>query len=381
MESLHPRDREEDNIATLWTRRPYPRVLHIIASLAVGGTERQLIQFIRRSTEPSNHFVALFDEPGVLAEQVPNPPILIGSVRRSVNRLPSNLRTALRLRRVVRQYDIDLVHAHLGISEVLATVVPWRVPVVASRRGRNIGFEERRLLKLVEGIGHRRTRLLLCNSRYLAEYTRENDLWPPPMKVIYNAVDLDQFAVALAPPPDPPTVAVVANLKEYKGQERFIRAFRLVIREMPRAQALLVGDGPDRTRLERLATELKLDGSVTFVGQVADPRPYVAGSHLVCLTSSHEGFPNALLEAMAMGRPIVATRVGGVPELVRDGADGLLTSLDPKDIAAAIVMMLSDERLRNRMGREARRRAEAFDWEHVVRETEAVYRQVLHPTL
>jgi glycosyltransferase involved in cell wall biosynthesis len=176
---------------------------------------------------------------------------------------------------------------------------------------------------------------------------------------------------------DPPTVTVVANLKPYKGQVRFLHAFRLVARELPGASALLVGGGPDQARLTSLASQLGLDENVTFVGQVEDARPYVARSHLVALTSSHEGFPNAILEAMAMGRPVVATRVGGIPELVRDGVDGLLTSLDPDDIARAIVSLLRDEPRRSEMGAAARGRAEGFDWGRVVKETEEAYRKLL----
>jgi glycosyltransferase involved in cell wall biosynthesis len=351
----------------------------VIGSLAIGGTERQLVEFIRRCTCPDQHLVAVFDSArhGDLADQLPRPPISLGRLGREVRSMPSNLKTMLALRRVVRKHRIDLVHAHLGASEVLAMVVPRNVPVVASRRGRNVGFEDHAFLKLVEGLGHRRTDLLLCNSRYLANYTRGEDLWPPPIEVIYNAVDLQRFRSTAMPPTDTPTVAMVANLKPYKGQKRFLQAFHLVAREIPGATALLVGGGPDRGRLTALASQLGINKVVTFVGQVEDPRPYVARSHIAALTSSHEGFPNAILEAMAMGRPVVATRVGGIPEMVRDGVDGLLTSLDPVDIATAIVKLLRDEALRTQMGAEARRRAEDFDWDRVVIKTEAAYQGVL----
>jgi glycosyltransferase involved in cell wall biosynthesis len=95
------------------------------------------------------------------------------------------------------------------------------------------------------------------------------------------------------------------------------------------------------------------------------------------MTSDHEGFPNALLEAMSQGRPVVATRVGGVPELVRDGEDGFLTSGDPVEIAARLRSLLTDRAMRERMARSARGRAGTFTWERAVRETEAVYREVL----
>lgn len=148
------------------------------------------------------------------------------------------------------------------------------------------------------------------------------------------------------PPATRPTVAVVANLKSYKRQELFLQAFKLVTRELPDAQALLIGEGPDRPKLTALVSRLAIERNVSFVGQVVDTRPYVAKSHVVCLTSRHEGFPNALLEGMAMGRPVVATRVGGIPELVREGVDGLLASADPDALAGAMFALLSDEQLR-----------------------------------
>jgi glycosyltransferase involved in cell wall biosynthesis len=103
----------------------------------------------------------------------------------------------------------------------------------------------------------------------------------------------------------------------------------------------------------------------------------VAAGHVVALTSDHEGFPNALLEAMAQGRPVVATRVGGIPELVRDGVDGHLASLDPADIAARLSTLLTNATRRKQMGRAARERAETFTWDRLVSETEDVYRVVL----
>jgi glycosyltransferase involved in cell wall biosynthesis len=354
----------------------YPLVLHLIGSLAIGGTERQLVEFIRRSSVPENHRVAVFDEPGALAGLVPHEPIVIGQIRRQLRKMPSNIQCAWTLRGVVRDLGVNLVHAHLGFSEVLATVAPRRVPLVASRRGRNIGFEGKGYLRLIEGFAHRRTSQMICNSEYLARYTRGSDLWPPPIKVIYNGIDLERFQPVPMPQAGPPTIAVVANLRAYKGHERFLRAFRGLRQMVPGAKALLVGDGPDRERLLALSSILGLEDDVTFVGQVGDPRPFIARSHILVLASSHEGFPNAILEAMAMGRPVVATRVGGVPELVRHGVDGLLTSLDPHSLATAMVTLLKDERLRTQMGVEARGHAESFDWGRVVRDTEAVYERV-----
>ncbi len=111
-------------------------------------------------------------------------------------------------------------------------------------------------------------------------------------------------------------------------------------------------------------------------GEVADPRPYLARAHVVALSSPHEGFPNALLEGMASGRAVVATSVGGVPELVRDGLDGRLTPYDVRAFADALSGLLKDPAACNRMGEAARARALGFTWDDVVDRTNELYARV-----
>ena len=356
---------------------PSPRVLHLIASLEIGGTERQLVQFIRRSSDPSRHHVATFYGFGPLAADLPQPPIWLGRISRQPHRMVDNVRTVRTLRRTIREGRFDLVHAHLGLSEIVAAAAtPSGVPVVVSRRGRNIGFESNPVLRLVEGLGHRRTARLLCNARIWAEQARRHDHWPPPTRVIPNGIDLDEFAASPLPEGSP-MVVVVGNLHPYKGHDRFLRAFAIVREQLRDARAVLVGDGVERSRLEDSASELGLEEVVAFAGQVPDPRRFVRDAHVVALTSDHEGFPNALLEAMAMGRPVVATRVGGIPELVRHGRDGLLVPRQPEAVAEALLRVLRDPEELRRMGTEARVRAAEFGWDRVVRATEGVYREVL----
>ena len=140
---------------------------------------------------------------------------------------------------------------------------------------------------------------------------------------------------------------------------------------------MLVGEGPERSRLEKLAAELGIAERVEFRGEVADVRAHLADARVVALTSEHEGTPNALLEAMAMGRPVVATPVGGIPDLVRDGVDGCLAEPTPAALSEAIGALLTDDDLANVMAARARERAEEFGWERVVALTGEAYRRVL----
>jgi glycosyltransferase involved in cell wall biosynthesis len=352
-------------------------VLHLIPSLEVGGTERQLVEFINRSSRPDRHFVALFSSLGPLATSVPNPPLWLGRIGRRAPDVPDDVRALVAFRGAIRTTRADLVHAHLHMSELVAVAAtPPGTPIVASRRGHAGRYEGSRAYQVLERLAHRRIHVLICNSTYLASRVGQGGGFTPRLEVIHNGIDLDAFAAAPFPN-GPPTVAVVANLHPYKGHARLLRAMRVVRAKLPDARLVVVGAGVERASLEQLVDDLGLQSVVGFAGQVDDPRPFVRDAHVVALTSDHEGFPNALLEAMAMGRPVVASRVGGIPELVRDGLDGFLTTADPGQIGARLIDLLGDEGLRARMGRSARRRAESFGWDRVVRETEAVYRDVL----
>ena len=349
-----------------------PRVLHVIPSLHIGGTERQLVGFLQRATDPRAHRVATFDDLGPLAEGLPVAPVLVGPVTRHSWRFaPSLALVARRLRREIERWDADVVHAHLGAAELVAAMAtPGRLPLVASRRGRNVGFERNPVLHLIEGLGHRRVDLMACNSEYLASFTRAHDLWPPPIVVTHNGIDIERFAPT--PPPDGPrAIAFVANAYPYKRQGMFLDAFRAVRERIPDARAIVVGRASDVVR--PIAGDLLDAGALDLIGEVDDTRPYLARTHLVALTSEHEGFPNALLEGMASGRPVVSTSVGGVPELVRDGVDGLLVPPDGRGLADAMLRILCDDGLRARMGGDARECAEAFAWEPAVAEREGLY--------
>jgi glycosyltransferase involved in cell wall biosynthesis len=126
---------------------------------------------------------------------------------------------------------------------------------------------------------------------------------------------------------------------------------------LPGVRLLVVGDGPLHDDVARRATAPGLEGRVDLAGRVADPGPLLAGADLFALTSAAENCPLALLEAMAAGLPVVATAVGGVPEVVRDGVDGLLVPTgDLRALRTALALLAEDEDLRRRMGASARDR-------------------------
>jgi glycosyltransferase involved in cell wall biosynthesis len=157
----------------------------------------------------------------------------------------------------------------------------------------------------------------------------------------------------------------IARLQPVKGLTDLIGAVALLRDRVDQPLLLVVGGGSQRAELERLVATTGLADLVRLEGEVADPRLYLAAADVFALASTREGLPNALLEAMAAGLPIVATSVGGIPEAVEDGVSGLLVdSADPGALAEAIVQLWKDPDLRRRLGANASRRvAEWFSAE------------------
>ena len=246
----------------------------------------------------------------------------------------------------------DLVHAHWLPSAfpALATGKPfvvqlWGTDVELARRA---PWAFRWLL--------RRARLVLCPSRALAEAA--HDLGARDVRVVLNGVDLPN---EVGEPADPPHVLYVGRLSEEKGIPELLEATQ----GLPR---VIVGDGQLRHRVP---------DAIGFVGP-SKLGPYYEHAAIVVCPSRREGYGVVAREAMAYGRPVVASAVGGLTEAVEDGVTGLLVPpQDPVALRAALERLLADPELRGRLGAAARERArERFSWEAATKATVAAYRAV-----
>jgi len=251
--------------------------------------------------------------------------------------------------------DADLVHAHWLPSALpaLKTRKPfllqlWGTDVELGRRAR---WAVRRLVK--------RARLVLCPSRALVEDARA--LGARDVRVVASGVAIPE---AVGPPDDPPHVLFVGRLSEEKGVDELLEATR----GLPR---VIVGDGPLRDRVPE---------TVGFVPPRALGRYYERAALVVC-PSRREGYGVVAREAMAHGRPVVATSVGGLADAVEDGVTGLLVPpRDPAALRAAVERLLADGELRSRLGAAARTAAsERFSWDAATGETIRAYRDALEP--
>lgn len=192
--------------------------------------------------------------------------------------------------------------------------------------------------------------------------------------VIYNGVDLSRFSpktdYALGAPVE---LLHVGRLNPQKNHGRLLRAFSLLHAEYPQCHLTLVGDGELRQEVESLVKDLGLEQAVTFAGAQADVRPYLEKADIFVLPSDYEGIPMTIIEAMATGLPIVATAVGGVPDMLRQEESGLLVPPEEMAVAQACARLVQSRTLRERLGRNARADTQRFSAEHMAQSYAGVY--------
>jgi glycosyltransferase involved in cell wall biosynthesis len=191
--------------------------------------------------------------------------------------------------------------------------------------------------------------------------------------------EASEFRRSRSIPEHVPLIGTVANLNPVKGVDVFVRCAAMLSRQAPEARFVVAGAGPLEEELARLRNELGLDDRLIFAGSLEDVRPLLASLDVFMLLSRSEGMSNALLEAMATAKPIVATRVGGNAEAIGEGEAGFLVpSENPEAAANAALRLIRDGRLAGRLGLAARRRAElSFSLQRMVERTQNLYTGLL----
>lgn len=348
------------------------RVAHILQDLSVGGAERLAVEFARHTNRDkfSLSFVAL-GEDGSIGER-------IRAEGWPVKRMgPSQGLSAslfLRLGRLLRRQNINVIHTHLDRPHVYGTVA-GRIAgigrIVHTRHGQcdDLTKRQRRLASVLA----RWTSNFVCVSEDAAMIARSQGVPNSRVCTIWNGVDLKQFSPIEINRDG--YVVTVARLSPEKDIANFLRAAAIVAKLDKDLQFKIAGDGPCREELQQLAGRLGLAQQVVFLGKVDDVASLLAGASVFVLPSITEGIPLTILEAQARGLPIIATRVGGTPEVVVDGETGMLVpARSATALAAAIKKLRECPELGVRLGQAGRSRIEShFDVERMVRRYETLY--------
>lgn len=325
------------------------RVVHAVISLAPGGLERQVLNLVLASgnfSQPAH--VICMQERGDLAQAAPQQ---ITCLEKSKGGF---FRTLIQMRRTLRRIGCDVLHTHqigpLVYGGLAAKALP-HVVVVHTQHGR---FQQSSLRqRLFRNIASHCVDKFCCVSSDIRDQVSSMRMVSESkLAVVSNGIDVDRFSSlpdsgcirdSLGIPADALVIGTVGRLAKVKRHDRLLKAFFDVRSKLPQLHLLIVGDGPQRSSLENLADQLGLASHTHFVGFQEEVAPYLAAMNVFVQTSETEGMPIAILEAWASNCPVVATRVGGVPELIDDGKTGLLCEFgDHPSLVRAIDRLLHD---------------------------------------
>ena len=369
------------------------RVLHLVDSLNIGGTETQMAYVALRMQRNGHRItVGCLRAEGPLLQVLQRGDVPVIEFRKGKTLLSLNgVRQMLYLAAFLRG-RFDVVHAHDLWSTLLGVPAARvaRIPVIISSRRYLADLEwytplRNRVVRLMYRLSTR----VLVNSQAVREHLVARDqVAPEKVRVVYNAVDVERFMAVrrrgrkLLPmiAERSRIVSVLANMySRVKGHGCLISAARIVCECEPDVVFLLIGDGPERPSLEAQARDAGLDKHVVFIGRRTDVPELLACCDLSVLPSENEGFPNALLESMCSGLPVVATAAGGSKEIIENGVNGLLVAAgNPEEIAAAVLRLLRDPRLAKRLAsagqKDVRKR---FSFDRLMAELDHLYKEPL----
>lgn len=363
-------------------RRPVPaitppiKVAHVAFSLQTGGMERLLVEFARRADRRRFclHFFSLTDR-GVPAEDIEDAGWPVDCLAKASG---FRWRAVRRLQQAFRQHRIQVVHTHnTGAMIYGALAARWAgVPaVVHTRHGQRFGAS-RRQTWIFAAASRFMDRIVGVSQDSMDQCIREG-VPSTRVRAIWNGIDLSRFAYTGSRPGGP--AVLVARLVPEKDLPTLMQAAALVAQHEPAFRLQIAGDGPCMPEARETIARLGLHDHVRLLGECRDVPAVLQRASMFVMSSQTEGISLTLLEAMACGLPVVATRVGGNSEVVQHGQTGwLVPAGDVRELADAVQRLWRNEDEAQRLGRAGRERVEQyFDVQRMVSQYEDLYCEVL----
>ena len=369
--------------------RPH-NVLHIITRLDPGGSSENTLITVA-GLDRSRYRPSLMT--GRSGEGVAS--IIIPHLGRKIHPF-NDLLAYGEIYRQIRNGRYTLVHTHSSKAGILGRWAAWLagVPIIVHTPHGHVfyGYYGRvpsYMFILLERLTARITdKIITLTEQGIREHVERRIAPREKFTSIHSGVELSRYTEPRPDPviarkqlglsPDWPVVGSVGRFGPVKGYDTFLEAAALLRARQPKVQFLLVGEGGEEVRLKRLAEQLRIEDRILFLGWQHDIPEILSALDLFVLPSRNEGMSRTLVQAMAMGKPIVATRVGGVPEVLGEGEAGLLVPPDdPVQLSQAIELLLTDGELARKLGEGGKRRAPAYSAERMVAEIESLYETLL----
>jgi len=324
------------------------RVVHLVYSFATGGMEKGICTTIRHGSAGFEHVVICLTTSGEMVRYLPEKTLVL-----ALGKKPGNsLLFLLRLAKLLRRFRPAVIHTRnwSGLDGVFAARLAGIKSVVHGEHGWGMADpyglnSKRRYIRRAADLGvHKYT----CVSKQMKTWLDNQIHVKKPISQIYNGIDAQQFHPATERekiglrqkfrlPNASPVIGVVGRLDPIKNHRLLFDAYTMLKPHYPEMRLLVVGDGPERKGLEKIATE-----GIRFLGRIEDMCEIYRLFDIFVLPSNNEGISNTILEAMASGLPVIASHVGGTPELIEHGINGLLFPLGDVTSLADRIRAYSD---------------------------------------
>ncbi len=293
-----------------------------------------------------------------------------------------DLFAVVRLAKIIKKNNIQIIHLHTAHAHTLGALAAKSNPscrVVLSRR---VDFHIHSLIKYKMGIDR-----IIAVSEGIKKVLIEDGVNPDKVSVVHDGVDLDRFDnlkennylyEEFNLEKDTSVIGIVAALAPHKHHENFLEAAKIVKGEFPKARFLIAGEGELEEELKQLSKKLNLENEIVFCGFRKDIPELISIFDIFVLSSYLEGMGSVLLEAMALSKPIVATKTGGIPEVVKDKENGIL--VPPRDhqaLATGIIYLLKNGHIRKKMGKTGKEMLKDFSVSKMVEGTEKIYKEIM----
>ena len=305
-----------------------------------------------------------------------------------------------------QKHDVDIVHLHTTASPIdllsaLLYAKRKKKPLILTYHGDINVIHDELIYKLAISFYDKLidkvlsyANVIISPSEYYIEESRFLKKYRDKIVVIPNGINIEEFDIPYPKeecreksglPLNENVILFVGVIHSHKGPDVLIKAMPKIIKEVSNTKSIFVGKEGEKGNLEgleKLSKKLGVKKNIKFAGFVEGGlKPlYYKAADVFCLpsTTSHESFGIVNLEAMACGVPIVASKIGGVPDIVKEGENGLLVPpRDPEALAEAIIYLLKSEGVREKMGKDAREKIKDYSWERIAEETEKVYEEIL----
>lgn len=364
-------------------------VMHLIGTLGIGGAEQALLSLAPHfDPEKFRIIVCTLQPGGRMEDRLDLANVDLKTIGFRLQTMPFAI---WRLRNLIKKEKVDILHMHMygaGLYGRIAGILAGRPVMLTTDHGKGLWKKPRQVA--FDIFANRFTDLKIAVSHDILEILKKRErVTDDKVIVIPNGVDVDRFKhneaarqalrTDIGITDENVLVGTLARLVEPKALHVMIESISHAVKECPQLMLAIVGDGPLMADLKKCASDFGITNLVIFTGARSDIPEVLSAIDIYAISSIREGLPVSLLEAMAAGKPIVATKVGGIPETVIDHHDGLLVdSENPKAMAAAICELVNDRQLAAQLGENAQKKTmREYSIAAVIRTLEKTYSSLI----